>query len=300
MNKQLLRHWVTTKCTLIERVALFVLWQGNDAKTREIFRHTAIQSLLRVVVFHIIIYSLYLDKHSHISHNVTSMQNPPPPTAISAEEKSFVHALEHGTATWRTLTCWRKRTNQPACNTCDTYITVTHFLSAADSPQQDKSTEFQRICKQHPPTVPSGCRFYSSWQTLARMTGYDSGLYDRIWYWLLWPDMILVCMTGYDTGSYGRIWYWFVWPGMILARMTGYDTGSYDRIWYWLVWPDMILARMAGYDTGSYDRVWGSSDTVSCDWFAAPWGQLSKWLTLLSLIQMYQLATWPTYRSDYK
>jgi hypothetical protein len=47
------------------------------------------------------------------------------------------------------------------------------WLTAVNSPQQDKSTEFRWISKQHPTAAPSGSGFYSSWKTLACMTGYD-------------------------------------------------------------------------------------------------------------------------------
>jgi hypothetical protein len=53
--------------------------------------------------------------------------------------------------------------NPPACNTCDTYITIKHVLTDCRKfSAKKKSTEFQSTSKQHSATAASGSRLYCS------------------------------------------------------------------------------------------------------------------------------------------
>jgi hypothetical protein len=81
--------------------------------------------------------------------------------------------------------------NPRACNTRDTYIhhykARPDWLTAVKPPQQDKTTEFRRICKQHSTTDACGSRLYSSWKSLACVTGYDTLLTQSSRDWFVTP-----------------------------------------------------------------------------------------------------------------
>ncbi len=65
---------------------------------------------------------------------------------------------------------------------------------------------------------------------------YDFEWYWKIWFWIVFKDIILNFIKKYDFELYSKIWFWISFKDMFLNVIERYDFEWHWKIWFWILY----------------------------------------------------------------